>query len=1043
MKKYILLSLLMLCSSLTWAQKSVSGIVIDNVDKTPLLGATLMIKGTTRGTVTDFDGHFTLSKVNKNAVLVVSYLGYTTQEVRINGRTNLMIALKNDANLLEDVVVVGYGSTKRSDLTGSVASVNADNLVQTATSNFDEALAGRVAGVEIGSSDGTPGEKQNIVIRGGNSITGDNTPLYVVDGLALEDFDPATLSTSNIADFQILKDASATAIYGSRGANGVIIISTKKGSNDGKSTVNVSLSHRYDWIPQRVQVLGAQDFVEYYGLAQYARDNFVPSTYYKSYLYSMVSPSLYSQNDFIDWQDKVFRGASTDDLKVSVSSGNKTTSFYYSGEYLNQEGTMINTSFKKLNNSLRVNHKFSSKARIDMKLEYSNLSRNGLSVRGNSFTSVIRDVLQFRPIENKYNKIGDSGYDPNDPAFKYYFDPVKNMVNTDRTNKQDVIRGSANYSYDIIKNLTFRTINSFQLDKRKESTFSKKDTYNGTRGINGISGQIKNREYTVLSSSNTLSYNGKIKGGHKYSAMLGMEISNRVYDYSYFANNQLPTDELGIYKLDLGTNPAIPETLRSESGLVSYFTRLTYNYKERYLFTGTMRADGSSKFKNNKWGYFPSFSFAWRANQESFLKDVEWLSNLKFRAGWGITGNNRVSDFSSYNQLSVSKGSGYVWGTGEEYKPGVYQSNVGVPDLKWEKTAQTNVGLDFGFFKQRLTATVDYYYKRTSDLLLNAEMALHTGFDKIQQNVGVVQNTGLEFEVNSVNIQHKNFNWKTSFNISFNRNKVKALNQGQQAIYTDPNWDYSFAEYQYITALGEPVGMIYGLQFDRLYQNSDFEMNNESRSLTLKEGIPDNGASAVAPGSLKFVDQNNDGTINEQDRVIIGDPHPDHIGGLSNSFRFYNFDASFLFQWAYGFDILNANKVKFGAASGNYNGLESVKDMWTPYNTTTEQATTRYLNVFGTAPQGNQLDDRFVEDGSYLKLKSITIGYTVPSKYLHRFGLNKVRVYVSGNNLLTWTSYDGYDPNVSVGKYGALTPALDYSAYPSSSSVMGGLNIVF
>jgi len=311
MKKYILLSLLMLCSSLTWAQKSVSGIVIDNVDKTPLLGATLMIKGTTRGTVTDFDGHFTLSKVNKNAVLVVSYLGYTTQEVRINGRTNLMIALKNDANLLEDVVVVGYGSTKRSDLTGSVASVNADNLVQTATSNFDEALAGRVAGVEIGSSDGTPGEKQNIVIRGGNSITGDNTPLYVVDGLALEDFDPATLSTSNIADFQILKDASATAIYGSRGANGVIIISTKKGSNDGKSTVNVSLSHRYDWIPQRVQVLGAQDFVEYYGLAQYARDNFVPSTYYKSYLYSMVSPSLYSQDDFIDWQDKVFRGASS------------------------------------------------------------------------------------------------------------------------------------------------------------------------------------------------------------------------------------------------------------------------------------------------------------------------------------------------------------------------------------------------------------------------------------------------------------------------------------------------------------------------------------------------------------------------------------------------------------------------------------------------------------------------------------------------------------------------------------------------------------
>lgn len=1033
---------MILCTTMAWAGRKITGVVLDKVEKAPLIGATIVVKGTNKGVITDLDGQFQISDVKDKDVLVVSYLGYVTTEVRVGKKSRIVIEMKSDANLLDDVVVVGYGTAKRSDLTGAVASVSAEHLERTATSNFDEALAGRIAGVQIGSSDGTPGETKNIVIRGGNSITGDNSPLYVVDGLALEDFDPGTLNTSSIKDFQVLKDASATAIYGSRGANGVIIITTKNGSNDGHTNVSINLSQRYDWVANRLQVLGAQDFVSYYGMANLAKDGYTPGMYSRGYLSSMVSPDLYSSADDIDWQDKILRVASTTNAKVSVSGGNKATSFYYSGEFLNQEGTLVNTSFKKLNNSLRLNHKFNDKARMDAKLEYSNLSRKGLSVRGNAYTAIVRDVIQFLPTTNKYNKMSEEGYDPTDPIYRYYFDPVKNMKNTDRVNKQDVIRGSLNFSYDIIKNLTFRTINSFQTDRRKETVFYKKDTFDGTRGSNGINGSIKQRSYNTISSSNTLQYKGKIRGGHKYTAMLGAEFSNKTYEYSYLANNQLPTDELGIANLGLGTSPAIPETLESENGLMSYFSRVTYNYDERYLFTGTMRADGSSKFKNNKWGYFPSFSLAWRMNQEDFMKSYEQLSNLKLRAGWGLTGNNRVADFASFNQLAVSKSSGYVWDTGEQYTPGTYQSNVGVPDLKWEKTAQFNVGLDLGFFQERVTANIDYYYKRTTDLLLNAEMALHTGFDKIQQNVGEVENQGLEICINTVNIQKKNFNWKTNFNIAFNRNKVIGLNQGQDAIYTNPGWDAGINEYQYITKVGEPVGMIYGLKYDRLYQNSDFQQDNANGAISLKEGVPDNGA-AVAPGSVKFVDQNNDGTINESDRVIIGDPHPDFTGGLMNTITWNDFDFSCLFQWSYGADLLNGNKAKFDVANGNFNGFAALKDMWTPYNTSTDVATTRYLNIFGSTPQGNQVDDRFVEDGSYLKLKSLTLGYTLPASFAKKMHLNRLRIYVSGNNLYTWTKYSGYDPDVSVGKYGALTPGVDYSAYPASASFMAGLDIKF
>ncbi len=1044
MKKYILLLILMSSTMVLMAQKTITGVVFDETGKEPLPGASVLIKGTTVGTITNIYGKYSLNGVKSSDILVFSFLGYKTAERTVGDKKTIDVSLQNEVKELNDVVIVGYGTSKRSDLTGAVASVNSKELAKTATSNFDEALAGRIAGVQISSTDGTPGEKQNIVIRGGNSITGDNSPLYVIDGIPLEDFDPATLSTDDIENFEVLKDASATAIYGSRGANGVIQITTKNGRTDGKTDFRIKGSSRLDYIPSRLQVLEPYEYVKYQENVAYAQDGYNPTNYVRYFKRSYGNPSFYKNSKGIDWQDEVTRTANTNNIKANISGGTKSTNFYYSGELLNQEGTLINTSFEKIINNLKLTHKINKKARITAQIQYSYMNRKGTNVRGNSYTSVIRDVVRFRPVAPLHNDVmNDLGFDPMDTNIKYFFNPLKNLKNTDREYRSNVVRGIFDFGYKFNKHLNLKVRGSYQLDTRRQTLFVGKDTYYGTFGKDKIYGTDRHRKYSTLTTSNTLTYKNKT-GGHNYSLMAGMEAQKRNAEFSYAKSSLYPTDDLGIKKMQIGAMAGMPETDVLANNLLSFFGRLTYSYRSKYLLTATMRADGSSKFQNNPWGYFPSFSTGWRINQEKFAQDISWLSNAKLRLGWGLTGNNRIPDFASYSMLNANNASGYVWGNDERYAQGAYQSNVGVPDLKWEKTAQFNVGLDLGFFRQKITATFDYYKKNTTDLLLFAEAALHGGFERMQQNIGEVQNTGFEFVLNTVNIQKPNFKWTSTFNISFNKNKVIALSSGQNQIFTNPQWDFKYNEYQYITKIGEPVGMIYGLKFDGLYQVSDFVYDNKTGSYSLKQGVPDNGNSVIAPGSLKFVDQNNDNTINSEDRVIIGNPHPDHIGGFSNNFEiFKHFDVSVLFQWSYGFDILNANKAMFGQASSTYNGSSTLANMWTPYNTNTEVATRVYDNVYGNAPEGNKIDDRFVEDGSFLRLKTISIGYNLPKSVLKRVHLNNVRVSISANNLYTWTNYSGYDPDVSVGKYGALTPSLDYSAYPQSTSILCGLDITF
>lgn len=1054
MKLIKLTLILFILSTVTvMGQKSIKGKVTDS-NGIPIPLVNVIIKGTAKGTVTNMDGLYKLDNLKPANILVFSFIGYQSKEVKVLDSEVINVTLISDATQLDEIVLIGYDAVKKKDLTGSVSKIKVDDIARTATVNFDQALAGRAAGVKVTSNDGTPGNALDIVIRGGNSITGSNAPLYVVDGIPFENFDPASINTNDIKNFDILKDASATAIYGSRGANGVIIINTKGGRTDGKFEVRFSSSMGVQYIPFRLEVMGPYDYVKYQESLAYANDSFVPGTNVAGFIRSWGDPEKYRNVKGIDRQDQIFRNAIVRDNNIAISGGSKKGSFYYSGGYIDQEGTLITTGFKKFTNRLKFISELNDNLKFNGQLTYSKGIQEGLQVAGNRATSVIKDAVSFRPI----NPITvDVDEEEEDFQFQdqYLFDPEKSLNNTVRSNKNDEFATTLGLNYSFLKKFTLTVNGNYWAKFNKTSLFYKRGTQEADRTNRGINGIVTSGQSNTLSTSNTLKFKD-VKGKHKYDALVGVEAQSRNSTASRLQNTNLPTDEFGIDNLGIGTGATIATTSYTENSIFSYFGRINYEFKNRYLATVNFRSDASSKFREeNRVGYFPSFSLAWRVSQEEFVKSIDAVSEFKFRAGWGRTGNDRIGDYDAYNLYSLDASSGYVLGQNQSFYPGAYQVNLAVPDLRWETTDQTNIGLDFGLFK-RIDLTIDYYFKRTHDLLLDAETAPSTGFDKVQQNVGEVTNRGLEITLNTINVKTKNFEWDTNFNISFNKTNTVKLNNGQVEILTDPEWDTQFMqnEYQYVTRVNNPVGMIYGLQFDGIYQLDDFVLVNGGIS-TLKPGIP-SYRTQMKPGMVKFKDQLTvdtngdgiadaaDGIINELDRKIIGNPQPKHTGGLINNFKYKSFDLQILLQWAYDFDILNGNDAQFGTIyNQTRNGFTSLRDIWTPTNTDTEIGGMRYDGINTTASFGYKLDSRFVDDGSYIKLKSIVLGYNLPKGLLKHLKLTNLRLSIAAQNLYRWTNYKGYDPDVSVGRFGALTPGLDFSAYPQSATITGGLSVTF
>jgi len=1044
-KQYILI-VTFLISFIGFAQNTITGTVTDE-DNQPLIGVNILIKGTTQGTMTDFDGNYSIESKTGD-VLTFSMLGTIPKTIVVANQTVINVTLKSDIAQLDEVVVIGYGSVAKKDLTGSVSTVKTEELQTAVVANFDEALTGRIAGVNVSSNEGTPGEALKIVVRGGNSITSSNDPLYVINGLPLEDFDPATISTSDIETFQVLKDASATAIYGSRGANGVIVITTKTGRSNSKSLVTVDVSTSLQEITNTLDVLDPYQFVKYLETQAIARDNYAilpdqgnshpdGSSNLNNFYGRWLNPELYRNMKGRDYQDEAFNVAQMTRANFSIRGGNDKTNLSFSSGIVNQEGVLVTTGFKRWNNNFTINHKISDKVRLWGAINYSNSNRSGARTRNGRGDQLLKKIVLFRPVDplnpQSGEEEGEGGFIPgvNDSDFINLFDPIRDMKGTLREDKSHNIRVNTTLTMDLSKNLTFKTTNGFNTTIGKEELFYTLDTQQGSRSANGINGRIDGYERSTFSTSNTLAFNKQFKR-NRINFLTGMEYVHNTRFSDRLWNKNLPTDAFGIDNLDIATTPTIAMTDASDNKLLSFFGRANLSLnKRKYLLTATFRADGSSKFQDeHRWGYFPSFSGAWQVAQEDFMDNIDFINSFKIRAGWGLTGNNRVGDYSSRNQFGIGIWTGYAFGNGEAYQPGATQTTFAVPDLRWETTAQTNLGVDFSMLDSRLSGTVDFYDKKTDDLLLWADMALSTGFGAVVQNVGSVSNKGFEVSLTGLIVDTKDFTWESNINVSTNKNKILSLNDGQEFIKTDPQLDWN-SEWYYISEVGKPVGMMYGLEYDGLYQVEDFtydSSNMDNAPYILKDGLPNYGE-GVGPGSVKYVDQNGDGIIDQEDRKVIGDPYPKHFGGFNNNFKYKNFDLGVLLQWSYDFDVFNANQMLWGSPLNNsFSRLETASEAWTPWNTDTD-IVAHISNGRATWPRpGYKMDTRYIEDGSFLRLKTITLGYNVPLD--KKTGFTSLRLALSGQNLYTWTDYSGFDPEVNVG--GTMNRNLDYSAYPKS-----------
>lgn len=1039
------------------SSRTISGRVSD-ASNVPLAGVAIKAKAFNVSTMTNDKGLYTISiKTNSPVELEFSYMGFETRVVTIQPKTALFNMVLNESiNQLDDVVVIGYGEVKRRDLTGSVGSVDMADITKAPVVSFEDALAGRVAGVQVGSADGQPGGGSNIIIRGGNSITQSNAPLYVIDGFPMETPDANSINPEEIESIEVLKDASATAIYGARGANGVIMITTKQGK------VGAPVVSYNNWVALQspindIPVMSAYEFVKY-------QKELNPTIANSIYFSDGKTEDSYKNVQGIDWYDLLIQKAVMNNHNLSVRGGTATTKYSLSGSFLNQDGIVINSGFRRYQGRFQIDQKLGKKVNIGINTNYSNTLRRGQIANitgddltsassGNSSTYLMYGAWGFRPVSGRSDE-SEFISDPFDDAVTSDTDlrvnPVLNINNTLNNNYGKSLSTNAYLKYSFL--------NYFKLDIRGGlyENDSRLDRFNNSKtaagnpltlygSTYGINGSIQNSTTTRLLNENLLTYQRIYNKTHKVNVLGGFTMQRNSSSIDGYTSIKLPNESLGMGGLRQGT---VLDKLSamSYSTMVSFLGRMEYGFKSKYLLTVSFRRDGSSKFSpENRWGNFPSAAIAWNLGEEDFIKNLNVLSSTKLRASYGITGNNRVSDFAYLSVLQQEVGansantrSGYYFGN--EYLQGTVPTVVGNENLKWERTANLDIGLDIGLLKERIRFTADYYHKKTSDLLLNASLASSTGYLNAFRNIGIVENKGLEFTLNTVNIKNRKFEWTSNFNIAFNQNKIVELNGDEPSLLTRvTTWNSNFNNaIPYIAIPGREVSLFYGYVFDGLYQLSDFNQLPNG-SYELKGDVPNNGlvAANIKPGYIKYKDLNGDGKVDANDQTIIGNPVPIHIGGFSNNFRYANFDLNVFLQWSYGNDVLNANRIIFEGAEGRQylNMFKTYEDRWSLDNQNT------LLPVAGGYGP-NVFSDRTIEDGSFLRLKTVSLGYSLPVDLLKKWAIRTIRLSVSAQNLVTWTKYSGFDPEVSV-RHSALTPGFDWSSYPRARIISAGLNVTF
>jgi TonB-linked SusC/RagA family outer membrane protein len=1060
-----LVAIILMCTSKLYAQNGaikIIGTVTDDHGET-VIGATVKVKGSTNGTLSNINGNYTISIPNDKVTLVYSYIGLVSKEELVGTRKVINVVLNQNSTSLSEVVVVGYGQVNRKDLTGSVGSVNVAELGKAPVKSFDDALAGRVAGVQVTSPDGQPGAAPAIVIRGGNSVTQDNSPLYVIDGFPIENYNNNAINPADIESIDILKDASSTAIYGARGANGVIIITTKK----GKTGAPVVTYDSYYGIQSNTNTVKVMDPYNY---LKYTLEVDSVNAYNADYtLYNVYSPlynptgtltvDAYANAPSIDWQSQIFRKSAMQSHNVSIRGGTKDTKYTVSGSFVNQDGTVIGSGFKRYQTRLILDQNLGDKLKVGINANYSYIIMGGDQVGGTFTTAdpLLISTWRYRPMAAPGQDLNALLTGAQDPAVitatNYEWNPILTATQQINNKYNSLLTANAYIDYSILKDLRLKmsggiNVSNLETD-RFNTSISRLGSPISTLGQGGPNGSVTNGQLINLVNENTLTYNKVFAKKHMLNILTGFSIGQNTTSSNSFGALKVPNESLGVNGLSQGT-PSVITTYKSVNTLASFLGRVNYSYDSKYLATASFRADGSSKFLGgNVWGYFPSGSLAWHISQEDFLKNNKIVSDVKLRTSYGIIGNNRVNDEATYALLGTGASVGGLAGSYSANGVlinGTYPINLANPALKWESTIETDFGLDLGFLNQRITLTTDVYNKTTSNLLLNASLPGSSGYLSAFQNIGSVQNKGLEISLSTINITKKDFSWSSSFNISFNRNKVLSLTSGQQYLTTIVKWEAGntiAASPGFIAQIGQPVGMFYGLTSNGVYQLSDFTQTSPG-VYALNAGVPYYGTAGktVKPGYWKYQDSYADGVIDVNDAGVIGNPNPKFIGGFTNNFTYKGFDLNVFFQFSYGNQIMNVNRILMEGGGGisnvqGANQFATYDDRWTPANPS---------NTYAVATAGGSqpafYSSRDVEDGSFIRLKTVNLGYRFNTDLIKKAGMSSLRIYVSAQNLYTWTKYSGLDPEVNSFQ-SALTPGIDYSAYPRAKVITMGLDLSF
>lgn len=1014
-KSFLIFSLTCCSAWVLFAQnRTVTGKVTTATDGQPMPGVNVTLKGATSGASTDADGGYRITIPNGKATLVFSFVGMLSQEVNVNNRTTINVELLESPTQLNEVVVTGYTTTQQKDVISSMTTIKADRIKNLPVSGIDQALQGQAAGVRVSQSSGTPGGGVKVVIRGNTSINASNRPLMIVDGIPVydgavsqfgyggqQDNAISSFNTSDVESIQVLKDASAKAIYGARGANGVVLITTKRGKANQKTNITMDVQRGTTEVVKRLDLLNSTEIL---GLQREALANYnAKQTRFEDIIDPDARGLISGVTDGVnvDWVDEVLRKGIYQQYQLSTSGGNDRTRFYLSGSYRDEEGVQLNNRFARYTGSFNLDHKASPKLSFGLNMSLGS-TKNRRVFSDNAVDGVYGSSIRSLPYYSPYNEQGKL-YTPNDPNYQGFpnGNPVAEALLPRQVTYGAKVLGGINAEYAFLPNLRLRT--KFSLDYNN----SEEDTYNPTGTFYGSLPSIGGQGYgayaasslSIFLNSTVLTYNTSIGENHHISALLGGELLRSQGRSSSVQGRIFPRDEF-TYIASAGVVDA-GSSFYGQNGLVSGFGEVKYDFKDKYLFSATARYDGSSRFgQDRKFGFFPSASLGWRLKEENFLKDVEFLEDLKLRASYGFTGNERIGNFQFLG----------TWGaTTYNGSSGVGPSSLSNPNLQWERTREANIGLDVAFWKGRLSFTAEVYDNVTDALLFAEPLPATTGFGALQGNIGSISNRGAEFTLRSVNFDGA-FRWTTDLNLSRNDNKVVEL-ASEQPLFR--GFTAAGVGATNVIKVGEPLGTFWGLKY---------------------LGVD------VATGDALYEDFNGDGRITTDDAQVIGNAQPKLIGGLTNNFSWKGIDVSAFLQFSYGNKVMNySNSFLLNPGTDlRVNQTRAALRRWQKPGDVTDVPRYEYNNGFNSYSSS-----RLLEDGSYLRLKNVAIGYTLPSKWTSKVKLGTVRVYATGTNLWTLTRYTGADPEVSTLDGSTTAQGLDFFTLPQVKTLVGGVTVNF